>query len=250
MKLAGRVALVTGGSSGIGKAVAERFAAEGAAVAVMASSSLAKARAVADDIRARGGRAEPCVADLSRAADISRVVGEVEAVLGPVDILVNSAGLYLTTPMGETDEQALDRMIQVNLKAPFLLIQAVVPGMKARGRGRIINIASVAGLRGSPRYSMYSATKAGIIMMTRSLARELAPHGVHVNAIAPGNTETPLNASDRASSELMATKRALTPSGRVYSPPQEMAAAALFLASDEVSAMHGATLTLDEGLSA
>ncbi len=250
--LAGATVLVVGGSSGIGKAAAERLAAEGASVAVVASGDMAKAAVVADGILAAGGKARAYTADVRRPDQIEAVVASVERELGPIDILVNSAGVYYPTLIGETDEEAFDRMVDVNLKGTFFAINAVAPGMKARGHGRIVNVASVAGVRGSPRFPLYSATKASVIMLTKALAGDLAPHGIQINAIAPGNTATALNAAERAdpkNAALMAAKTAATPSKRVYSPPEEMAAAIFFLVSGEVSAMYGATMLLDEGLS-
>lgn len=251
MKLQDKVALIFGGSSGIGEAVAVRFAAEGARVAVVASSSLGKAEATVAKLPA--GRARAYCADVRSPAAIRSVVAAVESELGPVDILVNSAGVYYPTPIGKTTEEEFDRMVQTHLKGTFFAIDAVAPGMKERKRGRIINVASVAGFRGSPRFPVYAMVKAGIVMLTKSLAGDLAPHDVHINAIAPGNTATPLNAGERTggdSEAILAAKAAATPSTRTYSPPEEMAAAVLFLASDEVKAMHGATILLDEGLSA
>jgi 3-oxoacyl-[acyl-carrier protein] reductase len=251
-KLAGRTALIFGGSSGIGRATAELFGREGASVAVVASGSLAKATEVADAIAAAGGRARAYAADIRDVAAVAALVAQVEAELGAVAILVNSAGVYFPTEIGATAEVDFDRMVDINLKGTFFAINAVVPGMKARGNGHIVNVASVAGVRGSPRFPLYSATKASIIMLTKALAGALAPHGIHINAIAPGNTATALNAAERAdnaNAALMDAKRAATPSGRVYSPPEEMAAAILFLCAGEVNAMHGATMLLDEGLS-
>ena len=252
MKLLNQVAIVFGGSSGIGKATAERLAAEGASVAVIASGDIAKATLVSDGIAAKGGRARAYAADVRSPEQIEAVVARVEQDLGPIDILVNSAGVYFPTPMGETREADFDRMVDVNLKGSFFTINAIAPGMKARGRGRIVNVASVAGVRGSPRFPLYSATKASIIMLTKALAGDLAPHGVHINAIAPGNTATSLNAAERsdpANAELMNAKAATTPSTRTYSPPEEMAAAIFFLVSGEMNAMYGATMLIDEGLS-
>ncbi|MEH3106440.1 MAG: SDR family NAD(P)-dependent oxidoreductase [Sphingomonas fennica] len=251
-ELAGRTALVFGGSSGIGEATAARFAREGAAVAVVASGSIAKATAVADRIVAAGGRARAYATDIREVDAVRKLVDQVERDLGPIDILVNSAGVYFPTEIGETAEADFDRMVDINLKGTFFAIDAVVPGMKARGRGHIVNVASVAGVRGSPRYPLYSATKASVIMLTKALAGALAPHGIHINAIAPGNTATALNAEERgdsANAALMAAKKAATPSGRTYSPPEEMASAILFLCRDDVKAIYGSTLLLDEGLS-
>ena len=250
--LQNQIALVFGGSSGIGKATSERLAREGAQVAIVASGSLAKAQAVAEAILAAGGSARAFAADLRDVAAIEALVAQIEAEMGPIEILVNSAGVYYPTQIGETSEEDFDRMADINLKGTFFAINAVAPLMKARGHGRIVNVASVAGFRGSPRFPLYSATKAAVIMLTKALAGDLAPHGVNINAIAPGNTATPLNEGERTgadSQDVMAAKAAATPSKRVYSPPEEMAAAIYFLVNGEVNAMHGATMLLDEGLS-
>ena len=154
---------------------------------------------------------------------------------------------------GETTEAEFDRIVDINLKGTFFTINAVAPGMKARRYGKIINVASIAAFRGAPHYSLYCTVKAAIVMLTRTLATDLAPYDINVNAIAPGNTATPLNEEmrlDPACADLMAAKDAATPSNRTYSPPEEMAQAALFLAADDVRAMHGTTILIDEGMSA
>lgn len=253
MKLRNKVALITGGSSGIGKATAELFAAEGAVVAVVAGSSLAKAEAVAAPITKGGGQAKAFVADVRSVSAIRALVDSVTDVCGPIDILMNSAGVYIPNVIGETTEAEYDRMLDINLKGTFFVINAVAPGMKERRYGKIINVASISAYRGAPNYSLYCMVKAAIVMLTRTLATDLAPYDINVNAIAPGNTATPLNEKTRmdpAFADLMAAKAAATPSNRTYSPPEEMAKAALFLASDEVRAMHGSTILLDEGASA
>jgi 3-oxoacyl-[acyl-carrier protein] reductase len=253
MKLPGKVALVTGGSQGIGAAIAERLAAEGATAAVLASANTAKAQVVVDRIRAKGGMAEGFVADVIYPNNVSKLVGDVEARLGPIEILVNAAGVYYATPVGETDEAAYDRMIDTNLKGTWNAISAVVPGMKARRRGKIVNVSSVAGVMGIGTNAVYCASKAGVIMMTRALANELAPHGINVNCISPGNTETPMNYEIRTNPALKHFLEAMasrTPSGRVYSTAEEIAGVALFLVSDETRAMHGSNLLIDEGFSA
>ena len=251
-KLDGRTALIFGGSSGIGRATAELFGREAGRAAIVSSGSLAKAEAVPQSIADAGGRARGYATDIRDVAGLRALVTKVEHELGPIAILVNSAGVYFPTEIGATPEADFDKMVDINLKGTFFAIDAVVPGMKARGNGHIVNVASVAGVRGSPRFPLYSATKASIIMLTKALAGALAPHGIHINAIAPGNTATPLNEGERSDSinaELLAAKAAATPSGRVYSPPQDMAAAILFLCAGEVNAMHGSTMLLDEGLS-
>ncbi len=252
-KLAGKVALITGGSSGIGEAVALRFAAEGAKVAVVASAQLAKAEDVVARIAKAGGTAHAFVADVRSAGAANDLVRKAKDAFGRIDILVNSAGVFYATPVGATAEADLDRMIDTNLKGTLHMINAVAPGMKEQQGGKIINLASVAGVVGVGQFSAYTATKAAIIMLTRSVAIELAKSGINVNAIAPGNTATPMNADIRTKPEMkpvydfMASR---TPSARVYSPPEEMAGAILFLASDDAKAMHGSTLLADEGVAA
>ena len=250
MRLAGKIALVTGASSGIGQATAELFASEGAVVAVASGSDIAKAERVVERIVQSGGKAIPVKMDVRSPADISRAIDGVVRVLGPIDILVNSAGIYIQTLLGQTTEEQFDRMIDTHLKGTFFTIQAVAPAMKARRSGRIVNVASVAAYKGSALYPLYSTVKAGIVMMTRALALDLAPFEVAINAIAPGNTATPINEADRQSEEIMARKRLATASPRIYSPASEMAEAILFFADGRVKAMYGSTLLLDEGLSA
>lgn len=250
MRLSGKIAVVTGGSSGIGQATAERFAREGAIVAVASGSDISRAQVVVDAIRVGGGQAIPVQMDVRSPAAIEAAFQDIVKQLGPVDILVNAAGIYVPTEMGSTSEEAYDRILDTNLKGPFFTIQAVAPSMKARRSGRIVNVASVAAFKGSAAYPLYSISKAAVVMMTRALALDLAPFNVAINAIAPGNTATPLNIADRENEEIMAKKRLTTPSSRVYSPASEMAEAILFLADGSVSAMHGSTLLLDEGLSA
>jgi 3-oxoacyl-[acyl-carrier protein] reductase len=250
MNLVGKTALVTGGSSGIGRATAELFAAHGAAVAVASGSDVRKAEAVVEQIAKGGARAFAVRMDVRSPTDISRALADVERALGPIDILVNSAGVYLPTPLGSTTEEQFDHLMDTHLKGTFFTIQGVAPGMKSRRSGRIVNVASVAAFKGSALYPLYSTAKAGIVMMTRALALDLAPFDVAINAIAPGNTATPLNENDRQSPEIMERKRVATASPRIYSPSCEMAEAILFLADGRVRAMHGSTILLDEGLSA
>ena len=254
MKLQNKVALIIGGSSGIGRATAERFASEGALVAVVASSSLAKAEDVAASIKKKyGPRAKAFSANIREVSALKALIKAVCESLGPIDILMNSAGVYVTNEIGKTTEEEYAYTMDANLKGAFFAINAVVPVMKERRTGKIINVASVAAFRGAPLYSLYCSSKAAIVMLTRTLACDLAPYGINVNAIAPGNTATPLNEAQRMDpsyKDLMAAKAAATPSGRTYSPPEEMAAAAVSLASEESRAMHGATILLDEGMSA
>ena len=253
MRLEEKVALVTGGSAGIGEAIAHRFAAEGAAVAVVASADLGKAERVAGAIERAGGTARAFCADIARVDEVERVVAAVLDTFGRVDILVNCAGIVEVTPAGETDEASYDRIMDINVKGTFFCVNALVPHMKERRSGRIINISSIGGLMGNATRSVYCASKAGVIALTKALACELAPHGIHVNAIAPGHTATPGNAHLRTDPSFAAdieTITARTPSGRAWSEPDDMARAALFLACDDSRAMHGAIMVVDEGYTA
>jgi NAD(P)-dependent dehydrogenase (short-subunit alcohol dehydrogenase family) len=252
MKLKGKVAFITGASSGMGEAIALRFAREGAAVAVAASSDLAKGRRVVDAIQREGGRAWACVVDVRDRSAVEDALREASKALGPIDILVNSAGVYYPTPIGQTSEEAADRMIDVNLKGTFNVINAISSNMQKARQGKIINISSAAAEVGIRERSLYCATKAAIAHLTRTLARELAPFNVNCNAILPGNTATPMNENvrtDPAYAPELAAITALTPSGRTFLPPDEVANLAVFLASAESQAMHGSLVTIDEGIS-
>jgi 3-oxoacyl-[acyl-carrier protein] reductase len=253
MKFDGRVALVAGGSQGIGEAAALRLAAEGAALAVVASSSLDKAAAVVARLPGSAGRHMAAVCDVRDAASAKKLVDGATKRFGRIDILVNSAGVFYPTPAGATPDEDFDRMVDINLKGAWNLINAVAPGMKERKYGRIVNVASVAGVMGIGAYAVYCATKAGLIMMTRALANELAPHGIGVNSVAPGNTATPMNEDIRTKPELkpfLDAMAARTPSGHTYSSAEDIANIIAFLASDESSAMHGSCVLADEGFSA
>lgn len=253
MKMKDRVAIVIGGTQGIGKASAKRLAVEGAVVVVVASSDLKRAEEVATEIRNEQGRAVGKVADVRSRQALHGLSAEVLAEFGRIDILVNCAGVFLPTPAGAASEADVDRMLDINLKGSFMAIDAVVGAMKAQRAGKIVNVASVASFIGVGSYAIYCATKAGISMMTRALACELAPHGININAIAPGNTATPMNENVRTEAEfkpMLEAMAARTPSGRTFSTAEEMAGMIAFLASDDARSMHGTTVLMDEGFSA
>jgi 3-oxoacyl-[acyl-carrier protein] reductase len=194
--LSGRIALVTGGGRGIGKAIALALANAGCDVAVNYVAREADAQRTADAIRASGRRALVARADVSRSADIAALVAAVEAGLGPVDVLVNNAGKVTVETIDQMSETSWNESIQVNLSSVFLMTQAVLPGMRARQWGRIINLTSVAAQAGSLLAVHYSAAKAGVIAATKSYARMLAKEGVTVNAISPALIATEMVASN------------------------------------------------------
>jgi 3-oxoacyl-[acyl-carrier protein] reductase len=194
--LKSRVALVTGSSRGIGEAIALALAEAGAAVAVNYRSRAADADAVRDRIRALGRRSIAIAADVSLAADVQRLLGEVHGALGPVDILVNNAGIARLQKLDEITEADWDEIIDGNLKSCFLVTQAVLPDMRSRRFGRIINLSSVAAQIGGVISPQYAASKAGMLGMTRYYARHLAREGITVNAIAPALIETDMVTSN------------------------------------------------------
>lgn len=250
----GKTAVVTGGSSGIGATIAHLLARQGANVAVVASSAIAKASKVCRELEHGAGRSAPFVADVSSDEAVARLFAQVEDVFHGVDILVNAAGIFCPTPVGATAAADVDRLIDINVKGTWNCIQHAAPLMKRGGGGKILNFSSVAGYAmGVKGYALYCASKAAISMMTRVAGAELAPFNINVNALAPGNTATPMNEAvrtDPAYAEALETFRRVTPSGVAFSAPEEVAAAALFLLSPQSRAVHGATWLIDEGVSA
>ncbi|MGB3443359.1 MAG: SDR family oxidoreductase [Actinophytocola sp.] len=248
--LAGSGVIVTGAGSGIGRATALLFAAEGARV-VVADLNGDTAQAVVDEIRATGGAAEAVVGDLSERAVVDRVVGTAVESFGGVDVLVNNAGIMdsMSAAADVTDEEWA-RVLSVNLTAPFLLARAVVPHMLAKGKGAIVNTASEAALRGGASGTAYTVAKHGIVGLTRSLAVMYRASGIRTNAIAPGATMTGISVTADAEAHgptvLVPHMGAM---GRVASP-EEQAAAIVFLASAAASNINGAVLPVDNGWSA
>jgi 3-oxoacyl-[acyl-carrier protein] reductase len=229
LSLAGRVALVTGASSGIGRAISLAFARAGASVVINHLGQADQAAALRSSIEALGARAWVIEADVSVAAEVARLVDQAVSASGGVDVLVNNAGILQEKPFLDTTEADWDRMLGTDLKSVFLMSQAVLPGMLARQSGVIINIASDLGLLGRALYAPYCAAKAGVIGLTKSLAREFAPH-IRVNAIAPGPVNTAMVSLQSMSAESIA-KELEIPQAR-FAEPEEIAHTALFLASD------------------
>ena len=250
MRLEDKVAIVTGGSRGIGACIARRLAADGAAVAVVAHTARTKAEAVTREIAEAGGRAAPFQADVSQVADCERLAAEVADAFGTVDILINNAGVYYPLPIEETTEALWDAQIDINLKGSFFMVKAVAPAMKAKGAGKIVNIGSTLGLVGGQGGSAYCASKGGQMILTKALCMELAPHGINVNAVAPGAAETDMNAAFRAEPGLVERKNALSPVGRYWMNADDVSGAVAYLVSSEADAVHGAHLAIDHGWTA
>jgi 3-oxoacyl-[acyl-carrier protein] reductase len=239
MVLADRTALVTGAATGIGRAIAIAFAAAGARVAVNHHGQSDEAGAVVDRIRAQGGTALAFDADVTSAAALAAMVIGIEHGLGSLDIAVHNAGVLQEKPFLETTEADWDFVVGVDLKGVFLCCRAVLPAMVARGRGCIINIASELGHLGRAQSAPYCAAKAGVMGLSRSLAREFAP-AIRINAIAPGPVATRMLSAEFMSPETLAIEMAI-PAGR-FGRPEEIAATAVFLASDAASFFHGQVL--------
>jgi NAD(P)-dependent dehydrogenase (short-subunit alcohol dehydrogenase family) len=247
MKLAGRIALVTGAQQGIGAAIALAMAGEGADVAIAYLDDAAAADAVAHAARAFGGRAEVLQADVSRLGDIEAMVATTIDRLGPPDILVNNAGIFPRVSLLEMRESDWDPVLDVNLKAGCFATIAVARALIAAGRpGAVINLASSA-IRGVVRGVHYSASKGGVVSMTRALALELAPHGIRVNAIAPGLTDTAQPRYGYTETELAEVARTTIPLGGRLLTADQIARTAVFLASDDANATTGQVLHVNGG---
>jgi 3-oxoacyl-[acyl-carrier protein] reductase len=238
------VCLVTGGSRGIGAAIARAFGREGAVVAVNYHASADAAGRVAADITAAGGHGRAIRADVRDRGAVGAMVDDVLRAFGQIDVLVNNAGILTRAPLATMTDETWDQTMDSNLRSVFLVTRAVLPHMLARGTGKIINISSQLGQKGLAGHVHYAAAKAAIIGFTRALAREVGPRGVHVNGIAPGVVETDLIGP--VTDELRRARTAPMALGRM-GVPDDVAPTAVFLASDDSSYYAGQTLCPNGG---
>lgn len=249
MKLAGKVALITGGTSGIGCATALLFAREGAKVAITGRSE-ERGREVVHEVERVGGKAIFVRSDVRLPADCRRAVEETLRVLGPIDILFNNAGVFFPRTVPDCPEEEWDTTLDVNLKGTFLMSKFALPSMIARGSGVIINNSSGWGLVGGGAAASYCAAKGGVVLLTKAMAIDHGPQGIRVNCVCPGDVDTPMLPEDAKRRgvkwEDYLAEASRRPLGRIGTP-EEIARAVLFLASDDSSFMTGAALVVDGG---
>ena len=249
MRLKGKTALVTGSSSGIGRAIALRFAREGADVAVHYNREADEARAAAAEIEALGRRSVALGANVGDVAEAQGLVAAAIEALGHLDILVNNAGVEIREPFLDVSEAHYDLVLDVNLKGAFFAAQAAARHMVERGvGGRIVNVSSIHEDVAFVRYAPYTASKGGMRMVTRTICQELASHGITVNDIAPGAVATPINKRTLGDGDLLHELQGVIPAGRL-GEPDEIAGLAVFLASDEAAYITGSTYVIDGGMS-
>jgi 3-oxoacyl-[acyl-carrier protein] reductase len=246
LKLTEKVAVVTGASKGIGAAIAEKLAEEGAAVVVNYATSDTGAQDVVSKIRSKGGRAVAVQADVSKLTDIKRLFESAEREFGRIDLVVNNAGTYEGRPIVSVDEDHFDRHFDLNVKGLFFATQAAVSAFGERG-GSIINISSIAASSPVPNLSVYSATKAAVDAFTKSLAAELGPKQILVNSVLPGATDTPGTTAMAGSAESRPHLVSQTPLGRI-GQPRDIANVVAFLASDDAAWITGQLIPVSGGL--
>lgn len=255
MKLDNRLTLITGGGRGIGRAIALAFAREGASV-VVAARSLDQIDSVANEVRANGAIAASIACDVADGASVQQMFSQIRDQFGRgPDILVNNAGIAESATVDKTSDELWERHIGVNLSGTFFCTRAVVPAMMAVGWGRIINIASIAGKTGAPYIAAYSASKHGVLGLTRSVALEVALKGVTVNAICPGYVDTEMTSrgienitakTGKNADDALAALKRMSPQNRLVTS-EEVAALALFLASEDGRGINGQAINVDGG---
>lgn len=246
MKLKDKVAIITGASSGIGAGIGRKFGQEGASVCLVGNTHYDRAQKLATDISANGGKAIVIKADLLKMKDIDNIVEATLKEFGKIDILVNNAGVFFIRMLDETTEEEWDKTFDVNVKGPYFLTQKVVPHMLKQGKGKIVFIGSVFGPTGAPAASSYAASKMAIHGLTINLAIELAPSKINVNAVAPGNVDTPMNYELYDKFGGREAFRAQYPLGRL-GLVEDIAASVAFLASKEADWITGVVLPVDGG---
>lgn len=245
MRLEGKAAIVTGAGSGIGKAIAKMYAKEGAKV-VCAGHHVESCEQVASEIEAEGGTAVAVQADVSSAADNERMVGEAVEQYKQLDILVNNAGVVEMHPLEEMTEEQWNKVLSVDLTGTFLGMKYVIPEMEKAGKGKVINITSIAGIVGFPQIAAYCAAKGGVVTLTKEAALEYASKRINVNAIAPGVIKTKMTDAMLDDPKAAEQLKAAIPYPR-FGEPDDIAYAATYLASDESDFVNGETLVVDGG---
>lgn len=245
--LSGKVALVTGGSRGIGAAIAKRLASDGATVALSYNSSPDAATAVVDAITEAGGAAQAYQADASSASASGALVAQVAEDHGGLDILVNNAGVYVTGPVHEMTDDDYAANFDINFRGTFATVRAAAPLL--RDGGRIVNLGSIVGTTGMPGHALYGASKAAVANLTAAVAKELAGRQITVNTVHPGPIDTDMNPADADKNPSADYQRSVTPLGR-YGTADEIASAVAFLVSDEAAFITGVELKVDGGMTA
>lgn len=245
VRLQNKVALITGGGTGIGAGIAHMFAREGAQVVVCGRRE-DPLKKVVDEIDRSGGEAIYCVADISSQEQIREMIETVTMKFGSIDILVNNAGVFIPDDVTSTSEQEWDRVMDIDAKGVYLMSKAVLPDMIKKGTGKIVNIASIAGLIGFEKSAAYCAAKGAVVNLTREMALDYAPKGICVNAIAPGVIDTDMTKAFLSNEQAKQGFLSKTPVGRVGTP-EDIAHGAVYLASDESNFVVGQTLVIDGG---
>lgn len=246
MRLRDRVAIVTGGSRGIGEAISRRFAKEGAKVAI-AARNRADIECAVENIRSEGGEARGFPVDLRDMDACARLIPDVAGEFGSVDTLINNAGIFQPVPIEDMTEEIWDQQIDLNLKSAFFLSKAAIGQMRKQGGGKIVNISSIAGIGGFPNSAAYCASKGGLVNLTKAMCMEVSKHNINVNSVAPGNIKTDMNAHLREIEGYDDHNASLTPSGVGHLDPSELTGAVVFLASDDARSVHGINLLVDGG---